>query len=275
MFRRRVASDAAIFQAIDREDYDEIRAIAHRDKSMLNVEDVFEDTPLEHAASRGDEKCVKLLIELGAYFDPKASVTDDMVAHAISTRKLHIAETFFRLGWRPSLNNFPTYLGTPTEVAIKQIYTYEDFMRLYRNGILDVTYTSDMPERRLFLHIAVERGHAPIVRALLEVNPALAHTRNGRGELPIHAAAIRKPEEIMVLLARAAPETLDAFDNFGIAPIHKAAQCKAGNLVRLLHRFGSDVYHLTRRAAYPPFSFPVYRRYAYLRSLAEVLFLCE
>lgn len=259
-----------IWYAISDANCEEIRAAVARDPDVLERRNANEQTPLVYAAHRGAIECVDLLLELGASFDPTSRDANDIILNAIETHKTHIVAKFVNLGWTlHSLELHPLSSST-TYFAIWYVEEYEEFVELHRLGVLNLNNRQGV---FFLLHYAAESRPMSIVRALIELNPALARDKDSRGQLPIHRAAYTNREDAVRLLVHSFSDTVNELDNFDVAPIHFAALHKSGNLVRYLHRLGSDTYHVTPRINPEPFTFPVYRIYAYARSLAEVLLL--
>lgn len=228
------------------------------------------------AASWGDEECIDLLLELGAKFKCYCPDTNAIIDMALTTQQLHIVEKCVQLGWKLEYYD-PFQKKVPlSSFAVHEISTYEDFMKLHKLGVIDVSKEGNRcyPEKDTqFLDDAVFHQRSWIVRALLEIDPSLALVKNSRGQLPIHNAVTNKSTEIVQLLCAACPSSIDVCDIFGAAPIHHAAFSQMNTHIRLLHAAGSDVYHLKVKRLRNPFKNPVFRIYAHARSLTEILYL--
>lgn len=277
--------DYTIFVAIRGKNYDVVRSIAQSNPAALTCKDErTNNTPLLYAVTKDDEECVDLLIELGVSVDPNDEENANLMAYVIANGSLRMIEKFYRLGFTSTEYVSHGYRCPLSAQAVTRAWTYEEFMFLYNLGIIEVSFEGKNHYaywQICLLHAAVMFSSSGTVRALLELNSALALMKSMSGTLPIHHAAQQGSFEMVKLLQHACPSTIDVFADNGNTPIHEAVVSGERAVVRLLHTLGSDSYHI------PPLSddeilklhnasqYALYRTLMFARSLTEILMLCH
>ncbi|KAK7845318.1 ankyrin repeat-containing protein bda1 [Quercus suber] len=73
------------------------------------------------------------------------------------------------------------------------------------------------------LHVAVSRGHAGIVRKILDVCPSLTQKFDRNGSSPLHCSCHRGHVEITRKLLQVDADLAQEFNNYGYTPLHLAA----------------------------------------------------
>ena len=72
------------------------------------------------------------------------------------------------------------------------------------------------------LHDTIARGDVERAKAMLDSNPALAHTENSLGKQPLHYAVNYKQSDVLEPLLKAGAN-VNAADNTGMTALHVAA----------------------------------------------------
>ncbi|KAL1541861.1 ankyrin repeat-containing protein-like protein [Salvia divinorum] len=90
------------------------------------------------------------------------------------------------------------------------------------------------PCSRNLLHVAATHGQAPIVEAVLSLNPRLAQISDSQKSSPLHIAAAEGHVEIASKLLSAAPEMCWWLDEQGMNPVHVAAKNGHAEILELL-----------------------------------------
>lgn len=89
------------------------------------------------------------------------------------------------------------------------------------------------------LHVAAERGHAEVVRTLVEVGVDVRKARRDTGETALHRAARNGHVDVVRILVKAGAE-VDALRDTGITPLYVAAQEGRNDVVKVLIAAGAD-----------------------------------
>ena len=178
----------------------------------------YGSAPLHYAAMRGNDAIVSLLVTSGG--------ADVSRVDSHSRSPLHLAAIEGRastckvlVGLGASVSEFNKYGSTP-------------------------------------LHYAAMMGHVGTSQVLHKLG-AEPRARNKIGNLPLHLCADKGHLDMVDYLIKLAPDCINCENNFGVAPIHQAAQAGRDTTVSLLIRAGAHM-NKTRKHGLTPVSCPCF-----------------
>lgn len=240
-------------------------------------------TPFDMATAWGYEDVIDLLLELGVRFEKECDNFFSPMETAIQYGYCALVEKFFNLGSNEIGREKEGHVFTLLNHAAGPGGNGECVRLLHRLGLVDETrYPSRTRDGSNPLHRAAFLGKIDTIQALLELFPSFLYEKSATGMFPIHASAVSREVDVARLMLAADADVLDYPDNNRNAPIHYAAQIDARAFVIFFHTQGSDVYHivpekeeLDMEERDPAKRCALYRTLMFIRSLSEVLLLCD
>lgn len=273
--------DVHMLDAVRERNFDRIKELAEEDPENLTR---FYNglTPFDMATACGHEDVIDFLLELGVRFERECENFFSPMETAVHYGNCALVEKFYNLGSRTIAREKEGHTFTLLNHACGPGGNSDCVRMLHCLGLVDeeqhpsTTRNGDTP-----LHRAMFLGKTEIVATLLELFPHFLHTKNGVGQFPIHHASCERRASVINLSLEADPALLDCLDDQDAAPIHCAARGNARAMVLFFHLRGSDVYHIVPQPdtdleeRHPAKTCALYRKFMFIRSLAEVLMLCD
>jgi hypothetical protein len=120
---------------------------------------------------------------------------------------------------------------------------------------------------------AAKKGNVEAVRALLDADPGLILARDSDGSTPLHCAAWKGNEEVVVLLVERGAALMDENENdhWGGTPLHAAAHANHRAIAETLIRAGADVHFRSRNGRTPLEETAIHNATAVARALKEAI----
>lgn len=269
-----MADESVIFVEIRQKNYDRIKELIAEDPSVLEITH-NRISPLIVAVQQGDEFCVDLLLELGAPFDPRDTSRDAPLRYAVAYDRGHLVKKFYELGRASNEAKYGSELKKELILGAALHGVSHSLRALYELDNSILRYDLNGYGSTALHNCAFGFSNMTIARTILELDPATLHIKDAKGNLPHFIAFITNSNEQLALMLAIDPSIVDLTNSCGSAAIHCAFVYQNSVGIRLLHKFNSDVYHFTHFSAQLCMENSTYRLYAHVRSLVEVLLLCD
>lgn len=266
-----------IFDALRQKNYERVREIVEEDPNVLESKHGMVWTPLSYCTILGDSHGIDLLLELGARFNPQDIDVASPMASAIDNDRVDSIQRFYDMGAQSGQILYTTGHQAPLSTFIPGSSASRECIReLHRLGLLDLHALMDSNTGMTVTQCVAAHENDKKFKAIVELDPSTLRVTDRRGRMAQYYALAREQIHNVRFAVETDPSTIDVLDNDGAALVHHAAVLQQAQVIRLVHARGSDVYHLSPIIdGASPKSYAVYRIYAHLRSLVEILLLCE
>lgn len=209
------------------------RLIKMGKRETLDCKDREGRTPLYLAASKGFERCVKMLAGAGANVDAKRNDGWTALYRAAAKGDRRMVKVLIELGADPSIAADNRYPSSAIDVAREE-------------GHKEIVETLERGEEVLN---AARRGDLSHLEFLLE-RDASVDFRDQYGLTAIHMAAIKGHKDVVMLLVEFGSD-LECTEAEGRTPLHMAAISGNKDTVEVLINRGANVNAKCNRGATP------------------------
>lgn len=233
------------------------KLLLNTDIVNIDVEDVDYYTPLFWAVKKGYETTVKLLLENGAYVNPRDCFHETPLSEAISSNKKTIVELLLRTGKvGPSLKY--TSIESPLHWAAQ--HGHQEIVRLLLEyEEVDVNFRDPNQRESTPLHRAIDNNHESIVELLLNNGKIDVNSRDGSTRTPLYLAVLQGYDHMVKRLLSTGKVDIGLGTCTGTTPLYLAIENRNEVIVKLLldtgqidvnlkdSRWGTPLYSAVRR----------------------------
>ncbi|UCE22743.1 MAG: ankyrin repeat domain-containing protein [Candidatus Aminicenantes bacterium] len=223
-----------IHKAVRNGDIEKVKQLLEKDKELVKLRDINNNTPLHLACRAAHKEIVELLILNGADVDAKNDYGRSPLHLAWREKgSARISQILIENGADIDLKN--NFGETPLSVAVA--VGNEDMLNVLIKNNARVPITGNKGKE--LLHRAASKGFAEFVDLMIERGVDTSSTNNNGGTL-LHSAAFGGLVELMEKLIKDGTN-VNELNRYGLSPLHRAASEGHKKVIELLIKNGAKI----------------------------------